>query len=100
MKYLRPGHAPDLLRKLRRGHWPIRDEFDLHGLNRHEAAALASRFLDESAGLRCVRLIPGKGEVLREVLRALLPGRADVLAVVEAPPGEGGSGAFLVLLKS
>ena len=45
-----------------------------------------------------MRIIPGKGLVLREMLRALLPARAEVLACVEAPPDQGGSGAVLVLL--
>ena len=31
---------------------------------------------------------------------AALPARAEVVAFVEAPPGQGGSGAVLVLLKS
>ena len=100
LKYLRPGHSPDLLRKLRRGHWRIEDELDLHGLNRLQAAGALAEFLDQG-GMRCVRIVHGKGlGVLREMLRSALPSRAAVLAFVEAPPAQGGSGALLVLLKS
>ncbi len=29
--YLRDGHAPDILSKLRRGHWVVQAALDLHG---------------------------------------------------------------------
>ena len=100
LRFLRNGHSPDLLRKLRRGHWRIDDELDLHGLNRLQAARDLADFLDQG-GMRCVRIVHGKGlGVLRDMLRATLPARPEVLAFVEAPPGEGGSGAVLVLLKA
>jgi DNA-nicking Smr family endonuclease len=100
LKFLRPGHSPDLLKKLRRGHWRVEDELDLHGLNRAQAAGALNDFLDETRA-RCVRIVHGKGlGILREALRAALPARAEVVAFVEAPPEQGGSGAVLVLLKS
>ncbi len=103
LKFLRPGHSPDLLKKLRRGQWRAEDELDLHGLNRIQAGYAVSDFLDEalSHGMRCVRIVHGKGlGVLREALRVDLPARAEVLGFVEAPPSQGGAGAVLVLLKS
>ncbi|HEU5176994.1 MAG TPA: Smr/MutS family protein [Burkholderiales bacterium] len=101
LKFLRSGHSPDLLRRLRRGYWPVEDELDLHGLNRVQAARAISGFLDQAAGMRCVLIVHGRGlGVLRETLRATLPERAEVLAFVEAPPAQGGAGAALVLLKS
>ena len=100
LKFLRPGHSPDLLKKLRRGQWRVEDELDLHGLNRAQAAGALNHFLDETRA-RCVRIVHGKGlGILREALRAALPARAEVVAFVEAPPEQGGSGAVLVLLKS
>ena len=100
LKFLRPGHSPDLLKKLRRGRWRVEDELDLHGLNRVQAARDLADFLDQG-GIRCVRIVHGKGHgVLRETLRAALPARAEVLGFVEAPPAQGGAGAVLVLLKS
>jgi DNA-nicking Smr family endonuclease len=99
LKFLRPGHSPDLLRKLRRGEWRVEDELDLHGLNRAQAERALAEFLEES-NRRCVRIVHGKGlGVLREMLRAVLPERAEVIGFVEAPAGQGGSGAVLVLLK-
>jgi DNA-nicking Smr family endonuclease len=103
LKYLRPGHSPDLLKKLRRGQWPIDDEFDLHGLNRVQASHALTGFLDDAKGqrLHCVRIVHGRGlGVLREMLRTTLPARDDVIGFVEAPPAQGGSGAVLVLLRS
>jgi DNA-nicking Smr family endonuclease len=101
LKYLRAGHSPDLLRKLRRGEWRVQDEIDLHGLNRIEAAHAVAEFLDQAGGMRCVRIVHGKGAgILRETLRTALPARAEILAFVEAPPAQGGAGATLVLLKS
>jgi DNA-nicking Smr family endonuclease len=103
LKFLRPGHSPDLLRKLRRGQWRVEEELDLHGLNRIQAGYALSEFLDEavSRDLRCVRIVHGKGlGVLREALRVDLPARAEVLGFAEAPPAQGGAGAVLVLLRA
>ena len=102
LKFLRPGHSPDILRKLRRGQWRVEDELDLHGLNRVQAGYALKDFFDEAVSeeMRCVRIVHGKGlGILREALRVDLPARAEVLAFVEAPPDQGGSGAVLVLLK-
>jgi DNA-nicking Smr family endonuclease len=99
--FLRNGYPPKILRQLRRGDWRVEDELDLHGLNRTQAVHAVSDFLDEAVGMRCVRIVHGKGlGVLRETLRGALPARAEVLGFVEAPAAQGGSGAVLVLLKA
>src|SRR5689334_14681578 len=61
--YLRSGLSRQLLRKLRRGHWTIQDGIDLHGLTRDQASAAVAEFLDLclARGLRCVRIVHGKG---------------------------------------
>ena len=109
LNYLRDGLPRQVLRKLRRGHWAIQDGLDLHGLNRDEAAAAVAAFLRQCAarGLRCVRIVHGKGlgsynrePVLKAKLRHWLPRRQEVLAYCQAPASEGGSGALLVLLKA
>jgi DNA-nicking Smr family endonuclease len=94
---------PDLLRKLRRGHWRIQDEADLHGLTADEASSVLSEFIAEcrAHGFRCVRVIHGKGMgVLKARARRELALREDVMAFVEAPLAQGGSGAVMVLLDA
>jgi DNA-nicking Smr family endonuclease len=107
--YLRPGLPREVLRKLRRVHWVVQDELDLHGLTGDEAALETSRFLAECArrGLRCLKIIHGKGlgsrnrePVLKGRIRKLLARKLEVLAFSEPPPAHGGSGAVIVLLDA
>ncbi|HUL92474.1 MAG TPA: Smr/MutS family protein [Burkholderiales bacterium] len=107
--YLRAGLGRDVLRKLRRGHWVVQDVVDLHGLNREEARLLLAEFLLAclKRGLRCVRVVhgkglrsPGKEPVLKAKVQVWLMKRDEVLAFCEAPTNQGGSGALLVLLRA
>ena len=109
LSYLRDGVSRQVLRRLRRGQWVVQDGLDLHGMNRVEAAAQVAAFVRASAlrGLRCVRIVHGKGRgsvnrepVLKGKLRGWLAPRDEVLAFCQAPAAEGGSGALLVLLKA
>jgi DNA-nicking Smr family endonuclease len=106
--FVRPGIGGDLLAKLRRGHWSLQGEIDLHGLNSEEARdQLADFLLDaRSRGARCVRVVhgkgltsPGKEPVLKGKVRRWLAHWDEVLAYCEAPRHAGGAGAVLVLLK-
>ena len=108
LAYLREGLQREVLRKLRRGHWVVEAELDLHGMNRHVAAVSVAEFLRHCRrrGRGCVRIVHGKGRgshqrepVLKGLLRKWLV-RQDVLAFSQAPAPMGGSGAVLVLLKS
>ena len=107
--FLRDGLSHQLLRKLRRGHWVVEDNLDLHGMNRIEAAASVAAFLRRclTRRLRCVRIVHGKGlgsrnrePVLKGKLRKWLAMRDEVLAFCQAPAADGGGGAVLVLLKA
>jgi DNA-nicking Smr family endonuclease len=109
LSYLREGVSRQVLRQLRRGHWVVQDELDLHGMNRVEAAEQVALFVRAAAarGLRCVRIVHGKGlgsknrePVLKAKLRVWLTPRDEVLAYCQAPAAWGGSGALLVLLKA
>ena len=108
-RYLRPGLPPDILRKLRRTHWVIQASLDLHGLTGDEAVAETAVFLAscKRTGVRCVRLIHGKGlrspgrePVLKRRIRKLLSRRDEVLAYVEPRAAHGGGGAVVVLLEA
>ena len=107
--FLRAGLPREILRKLRRTHWVIQDQLDLHGLASDEAALETASFLAacRRRGLRCVRIIHGKGlrsrgrePVLKRRIRKLLTRRDEVLAFVEPRAVHGGGGAVVVLLEA
>jgi len=106
--FLRRGLSSDILKKLRRGHWAVQGEIDLHGHTIDEAHDALSDFIVDSRTrrFRCVRVIHGKGltspnkePVLKGKVRRWLAHWDEVLAYTEAPRHAGGSGALLVLLK-
>lgn len=108
LEFLRPGLPASMLRKLRRGHWVIQDELDLHGHTVAEARDMLAEFLGYCVrrGLRCVRVIHGKGlrsrnrePVLKHKVAGWLMRRNEILAFCQARRTEGGSGAVVVLLK-
>ncbi len=106
-RYRRPEIGERVWRRLRRGHYAVEDEIDLHRMEAAQAEAALRGFLNDSlrAQHHCLRIVHGKGlhskegaPVLRGLVEALLRRRADVLAYVSAPPAQGGTGALLVLL--
>jgi DNA-nicking Smr family endonuclease len=100
--FVRPGVSRQTLRKMRKGHWVVQDQIDLHGLDRHTALSETTEFLRKARqrGLRCVRIVHGKGlGVLKAKLRKWRPMKDEVLAFTQAPAAQGGSGALLVLLR-
>lgn len=106
--FLRDGVSRQVLRKLRSGTWVIQDQLDLHGHDRHQAREALAAFLADCAkrGVRCVRVIHGKGlgsknrePVLKTKVKQWLARRDEVLAYCQARPVDGGGGALLVLLK-
>lgn len=108
LSWRRVGIAADVVRKLRRGEWVIQAELDLHGARRDEARNLLAEFLRSSVrrGLRCVRVIHGKGHgsvggqpVLKARVQNWLTQKEEVLAFCQAQAKDGGSGALIVLLR-
>jgi DNA-nicking Smr family endonuclease len=109
LQFLREGLGSDVLRKLRRGHWVLQAELDLHGMTRTEARVAVAEFLLAALkqGWRCLRVIHGKGlgsknrePVLKAQLGRWLSRREEVLAFCQARRHDGGSGALVVLLKA
>ena len=92
-------------RRLFRGDLPIDRRLDLHGHTAARAEIKLQRFIEDASytGCRCVLVITGKGAgVLKGLVPAWLKGPALsrlVLALAEARPVDGGSGAFYVLLR-
>ncbi|HCY15904.1 MAG: DNA mismatch repair protein MutS [Curvibacter sp. GWA2_64_110] len=108
MSFRRPGIGPDVTRKLRRGDWAIQREIDLHGLRTDEARNALGQFIRDARkhGIRCVRVVhgkglgsPGKTPVLKSRVHSWLVQKQEVLAFVQAKPAEGGAGALIVLLQ-
>lgn len=106
--FVRTGLGSDIAGKLRRGHWSVQAELDLHGLIVDEAHDALSDFIvgARHRRYRCVRIIHGKGltspnkePVLKGKVRRWLAHWDEVLAYTEAPRHAGGGGALLVLLK-
>lgn len=108
LSFRRPGVGVDVTRKLRKGDWSIQREIDLHGLRSDEARVALADFirLAHRQGLRCVRVVhgkglgsPGKTPVLKSKVHSWLVQKNQVMAFVQAKPAEGGAGALVVLLK-
>lgn len=108
LSFRRPGIGPDVTHKLRKGDWSIQREIDLHGLRSDEARVALAEFirLAHRQGLRCLRVVhgkglgsPGKTPVLKSKVHSWLVQKSQVMAFVQAKPAEGGAGALVVLLK-
>jgi DNA-nicking Smr family endonuclease len=108
LSYRAAGIGPEVLRRLRRGEWAIQAHIDLHGHRVEEARHALVLFLKHALknGLRCVRVVHGKGlgsrdkvPVLKGKVRGWLVQREDVIAFCQARPIDGGSGALVVLLR-
>ena len=108
LSFRRPGIGPDVVNKLRRGHWALQGQIDLHGYNREEARDLLAGFVREShrRGMRCLRIVHGKGlgspgrqPVLKAKVQRWLAQCGEVIAFAQATGPQGGAGALVVLLS-
>jgi DNA-nicking Smr family endonuclease len=107
LSFRRPSVGTEVTRKLRKGEWAIQREIDLHGLRSNEARLALTTFIREAHkhGIRCVRVVhgkglgsPGKTPVLKSKVHSWLVQKNQVMAFVQAKPAEGGAGALVVLL--
>ncbi len=106
--YCRPGLQHSVLRKLRRGHFSVGAELDLHGMRVAEARQALGTFLHQAQArdARVVRIVHGKGNgslnkqpVLKGKVNHWLRQRIEVLAFCSARQVDGGTGAIYVLLR-
>ncbi len=109
LAFQRAGVRTQVVRRLRRGLYPIDDELDLHGLTQAAARNQLADFIERSrdGGCRCVRIIHGKGyrsgargPVLKAAVNLWLRRHLDVMAFVSARAIDGGAGAVYVLLRA
>jgi len=107
LSWKRPELNHQVVPKLRRGHWSVKAQLDLHGKRVDEAREALVAFLTEAIKreIRCVRIVHGKGlgsvnkePVLKNKVMRWLVQREEVLAFCQARPNDGGSGALIVLL--
>ena len=107
LSFRRSGIGTDITHKLRRGDWTIQRQLDLHGLRRDAAREALGGFIREAHkhGIRCVRVVhgkglgsPGKAPVLKNRVHSWLVQKNEVMAFVQAKPADGGAGALVVLL--
>ncbi len=109
LSFRRPHITEAVLLKLRRGHFAVDAEIDLHGMTAAEAKAALREFFTVAVNRRmsCVRVIHGKGRrsgprgpVLKNVVNQWLQ-RIDLIqAFGSARQIDGGSGAVYVLLRT
>jgi DNA-nicking Smr family endonuclease len=108
LTFRRPAVSVAVFRQLRRGHFAIKAEIDLHGMTSDQAREELRSFLAEcvDARIQCVRIIHGKGlrsgprgPVLKASVNRWLRRWDDVLAFCSAPARDGGTGALYVLLR-
>ena len=108
LSYRSQGIGTDVTQKLRKGHWSLQGQIDLHGLRSDEARDALGQFIRDATkrGWRCVRVVhgkglgsPGKTPVLKSKVQRWLVQKTEVLAFVQAKASEGGAGALVVLLK-
>jgi len=108
LSFQRAGVRTQVMRRLRRGLYPIDDELDLHGLSQTAARNQLADFIARSrdSGGRCVRIVHGKGyrsgargPVLKTAVNLWLRRHTDVMAFVSARAIDGGAGAVYVLLR-
>jgi len=106
--FVRTGLQQRLVKQLKRGDIAVAAGLDLHGQTIEEAGKSLTHFLEEaqSAGVRCVMVIHGKGTrssegrpVLKTQVNHWLQNSPGVLAYCSTQPRHGGTGSVYVLLK-
>lgn len=109
LSFRRPGVGSEVTQRLRQGYWSIQAHLDLHGMRREEARDAVGQFIRDchKQGLRCIRVVHGKGlgslgktPVLKAKVQSWLIQKQEVIAFAQAKPLHGGAGALMVLLDA
>ena len=86
----------------------VEESIDLHGLTSDEAKVALVEFISycKQRGIRCIRIIHGKGynsknkePVLKNKVKKWLIQKQEVICFVQAPNHDGGGGALITLLE-
>lgn len=108
LSFIRSGVQQKVLKKLRRGHFSVEAELDLHGMIARIARLEVAKFLNQCRNyeIHCARIIHGKGygswqkePILKNKLNRWLQLHNEVIAFCSARPMDGGTGAVYVLIK-
>ena len=108
LTFARAGVQRRTMERLRRGRYEVEADLDLHGRIVADAVAALSRFIEDAGrrGIRCVRIVHGKGfgspsgrPIMKAHVDRWLRNRPEVLAFCSALPPDGGTGALYVLLR-
>lgn len=106
--FSRNGVQNSVIRKLKKGQYPLEAELDLHRLTSLQAYEALVTFITQCTQrqIRCIRIIHGKGlsskekrPVLKGKVDRWLRQRDDILAFCSARSFDGGTGAVYVLLR-
>ncbi len=106
--YRKPGLQDQVLRKLKRGQFPIEGKLDLHGLTTAKAKSTLYHFIQQAYDhhLRCVLVVHGKGyssqnghPVLKNSVNHWLRQSPYVVGFCTAQDKDGSTGALYVLIK-
>ena len=67
LSYRSQGIGTDVTQKLRKGHWSLQGQIDLHGLRSDEARDALGQFIRDASkrGWRCVRIVHGEFHSVR-----------------------------------
>jgi DNA-nicking Smr family endonuclease len=107
--FRRPGISLEVLASLRKGKWAIQEQLDLHGMRRDEAREAVGAFIRsaDQRGMRCLRIVHGKGHgspgrepILKSKVQRWLAQKHEVIAFAQATGPQGGAGALIVLLAA
>jgi DNA-nicking Smr family endonuclease len=108
LNYTAEGLQKNVLKKMRKGHYGLDAELDLHGLTSAQAKREFIKFLHFCVqdNCRCVRIIHGKGyrsqsslPVLKNDINFWLRQHQEVQAFCSTSQKDGGTGAVFVLLR-